>query len=110
MQQEIEVGKLYELLKVKKVTRNSNLGSTQSKQDNLGSNEARISVYDGAVDIYGSDKIFGEPTATSDMILDQEDFSGVRVFATVPDYIYLTGTSTKVAISGAIYEKVGEFA
>lgn len=106
MQQELELNKLYELLKVKKVVINDNLGVDSVKGESYGDGSARICIYGGTANIYCSDKLLGEPASTSDMILDKENISGIRIFGTLPDFIYITGTATEIVVSGAIYDEV----
>lgn len=110
MQQEILLNKLYELKKVPTTVRNTNLGVDPVRGDGMGQGTPRLSVYNGTVSIYGADRILGEPTAIEAMILAEENIANIHIFETLPDYIYLTGTSTKVVISGAIYDEVGELA
>lgn len=109
MQQEIELNKLYEISKVRKVTRNASLGINPIVGEGMGQGEPRISIYGGSVNVYGSDDILNQPTSISAMILDAESLEGVHVFRTLPDFLYLTGTATNVVVSGAIYNEIGEF-
>jgi len=106
MQQYLELNKLYQLLDVEKVVINDNLGVNTPKNKDARKGIASISIYSGIVDIYCSDKSIGQPSSASDMILDRENISGVRIFNKLPDFIYITGVATYIVISGAIYEEV----
>ena len=54
----------------------------------------------GTVNVYGALDQSVTPTPPDNMSLDAADFTGIAPFGVMPSYLYLTGTATRITISG----------